>query len=94
MRRLLVSVLLVACACSSGGDVALACNHFRNVSNDAAGGLLTNQELREKLKEVNKDAAIASSAVQEASREMLRAATANDSQALRVAINKMDQACS
>lgn len=37
----------------------LACDHFRNIMHDVASGILTDAELRDKMKQVNTDAQVA-----------------------------------
>lgn len=101
-RTLLVAVLVLLGACATEeSDPAeearensqLACDHFRNVAGDASEGTLTDQELREKLKEVEDNAVIATEEVQEAATAMLRAITQGDAEALSQAVEEMDAAC-
>lgn len=73
-------------------DSSLACDHFRNVASDASDGLLTDTELREKLKEVQGNAIIATQEVQGAAKAMLRAFTQRTGEVR--AIQAMDKACS
>lgn len=93
----LVCILFVGCGGSSTGDSGgssdsmLACSHFRSVAYDASEGLLTDAELREKLKEVYDDSIIASPRVQKAAQRMLREATAGNLSA--GAISAMGAAC-
>ncbi len=56
-------------------ESSLACDHFRNIMGDVRDGLLTDAELRDKLKEVHDDAVIGTDAVQLASTHLLAAAT-------------------
>lgn len=99
---LIASLMLAACASSGGGgggsdaddDSSLACDHFRNVSADAADGLLTDAELRDKLKEVHSNASIATASVRNAARDMLAAATSGSTGSFGRAISRMDSACS
>lgn len=54
----------------------LACVHFTNVIRDASDGVLTDAELRDKLKEVADDASVsAEPGVADAARRLLAAAT-------------------
>lgn len=69
----------------------LACGHFRNVAGDA--DVLTDAELRDKLKEVHDDAVIATDRVRLASRRMLSAVTAGNVDEFRAAVDEMDAAC-
>ena len=81
---------------SNEGDASsrLACSHFFNVANDASAGILTEAELREKLKEVNNDAQVSDvSGVRNAAREMLSAATSGDADAFTEAVTDMGDAC-
>lgn len=77
----------------SSDKSSLACDHFRNVASDAAGGLLTPSELRSKLKQVYDNSAIATPAVEGAARQMLAAATAADYDTLSTAVTAMGSAC-
>ena len=72
----------------------LACEHFRNVAQDAADGVLTVPELREKLQEVEGNASIATPAVQEAARETLAAITSGSPEDMEAAVQALSQACS
>ena len=93
----LVCVLFVGCGGSSTGDSGgssdsmLACSHFRSVAYDASEGLLTEEEFREKLKEVYDNAAIASPRVRRAAQRMLREVTAGN--LTDAAITAMGDAC-
>jgi hypothetical protein len=100
-----IGVLILAFSGACGGDESaegegdasaeLACSHFRNVSGDAADGLLTDAELRDKLKEVHEDAQVSEEpGVADSARRMLAAATSGDTAELELAITAMDQACS
>lgn len=70
-----------------------ACEHFRNVMGDVRDGVLTDAELRKKLKEVHGNASIGTAQVQDAAREMLAAITQDDSDSLIEATKQMDAAC-
>ena len=72
----------------------LACNHFRNVARDVGRGVLTDVELRKKLKEVDDDAVIATPQVRSAATAMLAAMTTGTASDLLEAIGEMDSACS
>jgi hypothetical protein len=71
----------------------LACEHWRNVMRDVRDGVLTDAELRAKLKEVDGSTAIATVQVQEAARRMLAAVTQGDAEAFAAAVSEMDAAC-
>lgn len=94
-------ILMGACGdgSSSGGgneersQSSLACDHFRNMAADVSDGVLTDSEIREKLKEVDENASIATPEVQEAARGMLSAITAGDYKALGRETRRMDAAC-
>lgn len=97
-----VALLLTLGGCaetggSGGGDEvdqsSLACDHFRNVSGDASQGLLTDAEMREKMKEVHSNAAIATPEIRAASTKMLSAITSGELGRFTKAIGKMDSAC-
>lgn len=92
--------LLISCSSTPADPVEearrgsrLACEHFRNVARDAADGIYTNEELRQKLREVDGNAIIGTREVQAAARAMLAAATQGDLSALGDAVSEMDQAC-
>lgn len=101
---LLLLVFIGVCsAVSSDGDdtetspsskSGLACDHFRNIVSDVRAGVLTDAELRSKLKEVNSNASIASPSVQVAAQNMLAAVTQGRTDQLLVAVGAMDRACS
>jgi hypothetical protein len=69
----------------------LACRHFRNIANDA--DVLTDAEIREKMKEVHDDANIASPAVRTAAREVLAAITSGTNAEFATAVERLDRAC-
>jgi uncharacterized lipoprotein YajG len=71
---------------------SLACDHFRNVLGDA--DILTSQELRVKLQEVESNANIATPAVQRSARDLLVAATAGDAEGVTRAVVELSDACS
>jgi hypothetical protein len=86
----------VASAPTSEGDASaqLACSHFFNVARDASAGILTEAELREKLKEVNDDARVSDvSGVRNAAQAMLAAATSGDADSFTDAVTAMGDAC-
>lgn len=104
VRRLsalaLVALLVAGCGGSESSEErpqrsqsSLACDHFRNVLRDAGDGVLTEPELRTKLKEVEGNANIASPAVQNAARQLLAAATSGTSQQVQDAAAQMLTAC-
>jgi hypothetical protein len=85
-----------ASSSSNDGDASsrLACSHFFNVAGDASAGLLTEAELREKLKEVNDDARVSEVAgVRNAAQAMLAAITSGDADAFTAAVTTMGNAC-
>lgn len=71
----------------------LACDHFRNIAADVNAGVLTESELREKLKEVESDSLIATPAVRSASIRMLSTITQGETDAFGQAVRDMDAAC-
>jgi hypothetical protein len=73
-------------------DAELACEHFRNIAGDFSAGLLTDSELREKLKEVYDNSIIAGSRIRRAAQDMLAASTAGDDGALADAVTRMAEA--
>lgn len=103
--KIAAAVLALALASCGGGsadagsdaddgthdDSGLACRHFRNIAGDAAEGILTDAELREKLKEVDDNASIATPEVAAAARDMLAAATSGSG--LGDAVTAMGEAC-
>lgn len=75
-----IGVLLLAAACraDSGpdGGATLACSQFSGVARDAADGLLTDDELRSKIQDVESDASVSDEpGVAESARRMLAAVT-------------------
>jgi hypothetical protein len=70
---------------------SLACDHFRNVLGDA--DVLTPQELRVKLQEVEGNANIATPAVQRSARALLVAATAGNTEGVTQAAGDLSAAC-
>ena len=88
MRRWWVAsaavLALVGCTSSNGngdadGSASLACQHFRNVAADYSDEILTMDELRDKLKEVDGDAQYSTEpGVASSARAMLAAITAGD----------------
>lgn len=76
------------------GSTQLACEHFRNVMGDVGNGLLTVPELREKTKEFYSTGQRSEiSQVRTATRQMLAAITAGDTDAYMAASKRMDAAC-
>lgn len=71
----------------------LACSHFRNVMGDASDGVLTDEELREKLREVDENAAIATAEVQAAARSMFATVTSGTVEEFTAAVEDMHEAC-
>lgn len=92
------TALIALGACSSSGPSpsegsSLACDHFRNVMGDVSKGLLSDEELRTKLKQVYDDSDIATPGVQSAAQAMLSADTNGDQQGVLAAAGDMDKAC-
>lgn len=72
----------------------LACSHFRNVVADESSGVLTDAELRGKLKEVYNDARYSSNAgIPEGAQAMLAAVTQGDPAGLRQGLDDFSTAC-
>lgn len=69
------------------------CEHFRNVAGDVNAGILTDVELREKLKEVRERAVLGTPEVQEAATALLAAATSGVVADVRAGFARMDAAC-
>jgi hypothetical protein len=83
-------------ACESAADQDLvsenACRHFYNVAADA--GILSTEELRGKLQEVNSTASSGEDrAVRDAARDLLSAITNGDVADFESAVSDMDEAC-
>jgi hypothetical protein len=86
---------------SSGGSTPdadasaeLACAHFRDVVTDEANGVLTDAELRDKLKEVYDKARYSTNAgIPEGAQAMLAAVTQGDPAGLRQGLNAFSAAC-
>jgi hypothetical protein len=70
-----------------------ACGHFYNVISDATRGFLTDSELREKLKEVQRSASTAEPPIRNDAAVMLSAITRGDTDGLLVAVQRMYQSC-
>jgi hypothetical protein len=71
-----------------------SCTHFYNVFRDSLDGLLTDSELREKLKEVRSNGQYADSLlIRRATKDMVAAATRLDVAALTEAYELMFEAC-
>lgn len=70
----------------------LACTHFRNIVTDAE--LMTEAEIRAKMREVHDDASIATPAVRSASRDALAAITSGTTAEFEAAITRLSAACS
>lgn len=96
-----LAVLLTGCDSSSYVDgktdaqdsSSLACDHFRNIASDVSQGLMTDAEMREKLKEVHDNSSIGTPKVQRAATAMLAAATSGDYGQLGNAVTRMGNAC-
>ncbi len=70
----------------------MACTHFRNIANDAE--LMTDAEIRAKMREVHDDASIATPAVRSAARDALAAITSGTTAEFESAITRLSAACS
>lgn len=71
-----------------------ACRHFRNVADDAQRGLLTDAELREKLREVLRVARIADGpGVERHAEGLFAAVTQRDEEAMKQHTEGLDKAC-
>jgi energy-converting hydrogenase Eha subunit E len=72
----------------------LGCDHFRNVMSDVAAGLLTDSELRTKIKQVYESAYVSTNTgIAPAATVMLAAVTAGDTNGLNSAIKDFGTAC-
>lgn len=78
----------------SDAESGLACTHFHNVMSDVLKGILTDSELRGKIKEIYDESGIATAPIQDAATDLLAAATSSNSDAFLSAVGKMDGACS
>jgi hypothetical protein len=93
---------------SSGGDSStqrepklgdasarLACDHFRNIADDAAAGILAETEVRKKLREVHDDARLSSTpGIASGAQAMLAAVTTGTGDDLTTAVHRFRSACS
>ena len=101
MRAVLPGVLLVMAsliigACSTGSAYAggsSGCAEFRRVSADAASGIITDVELREKMKKVQSRTSTAEPAINVAATAMLAGLTAGDNDAFAEGAIAMFKAC-
>lgn len=87
---------LGACGGSAEADsgALLACSDFRSAARDSNDGLLTDEELRGKLKDIESNASVSEEpGVASSARAMLAAATAGDVDGLAVAVERMADAC-
>lgn len=90
-----VCVALVACN-DSGADsgAQLACRHFRDAANDYSDGILTMDELRGRLVDVDDDAQLSDEpGISSNARRMLAAATAGNESDLADAVTAFNAAC-
>lgn len=69
------------------------CELFRSVAGDVNAGILTDAELRDKLKEVNERAVLGTEEIQAAAVELLAASTAGDVPGIRAGFARMNAAC-
>lgn len=100
VRLAAVALLIFIGAACSPSDTELntagsqeACSHFRNVAADYSAGVLTLNELRDKLVEVRDRSDSAAAGVRSASTSMLAAITSGDVDALSTAVKQMTVAC-
>jgi hypothetical protein len=76
------------------GSAQLACVHFRNVINDALKGILTDDELRAKIKQVYDTASVSeNTGIPDGAQALLAAATSGDADAFNAAAIALDSAC-
>lgn len=76
------------------GSAILACTHFRNVINDAIKGVLTDEELRAKIKQVYDTASVSENAgIPDGAQALLAAATSGNPDAFNAAASTFDSAC-
>lgn len=79
---------------SSDTSARAACRHMANVVDDAAAGILTDAEIRSKLREVYDSARFADDReVADLAEDALAAATARDPDRMGVAVREMAGAC-
>lgn len=72
----------------------ISCDHFRNVMSDEASGILSNSELRDKIKQVYGDSQGATAAgITSGAQAMLAAVTADDGTAFMAAATTFSGAC-
>ena len=100
MKRLaMISVLALAftaCSAEQGpdGGATLACMKFGQVVRDASDGVLTDAELRDKLRDIDSTASVSEEVgIATHGRAMLSAATAGDHDALAESIKSFTAAC-
>jgi hypothetical protein len=100
VAALLFSLLAAGCGGSesaqSGPDASarVACEHFRNVAGDVAAGILTDEELRAKVKEVYSAASVTKEpGMADAARQLLSAATEGDPDRLLLNFQLFDAEC-
>ena len=84
----------VAASPTADAGAQLGCDHFRNVMSDVSAGLLTDAELRTKIKEIYSDAWVSTNdGIAPAAQAMLSADTAGDTNALKTAFTDFSTAC-
>jgi len=103
MRRVLLAaaalaLLAVGCGGTETTDVdsavLVSCGDFRSVMADFGSGVLTDAELREKLKEIDRSASVSEHAdIRTGARSMLAAVTGGDVDGFFAAASKFDAAC-
>lgn len=98
----LIAALFVGCVALSDGNgrsesddsaVKVSCRHFRNIAGDAS--MLTDAELREKLKEVQQSASVAESdELRAAAQEMVVEITRGTTSEFEDAVSRFGSECS
>jgi hypothetical protein len=76
------------------GPAQFACSHYQNVSEEAAAGLLTDDEIRSKIREVYDTAKLSETpGIADSAERMLQAVTAMDAEALTRASEDFTSVC-
>jgi hypothetical protein len=79
---------------TADASAELACTHLRNVAKDAGKGILTDDEFRDKIKEVYETASVSEDPeIRQNSQELLAAATQGDVDSFTASAQGMLQAC-
>jgi hypothetical protein len=107
MKRLVCGVLLLllVAGCGGGSDqggeqqgpdasAQVACADFRSAMRDVQQGILTDEELRDKVKEIDREASVSTQAgLASAGRAMLREVTTGTGEGFVLAAKLFDQSC-